>query len=532
MDAPSRRFAGATTPALLDTLARERGAHPALTDVAETLDFSTTRTRVRELAKALHAQGVRPGHVVGVLAGNRNEWVVACMASHYLGAAVVAINTWYTERELAHLLEHADVHTLITTGRFLKSDFVSMLTRMQPWEQTLPELRQVVVLYDPPGEGMIGYDDFVTLGAAVPDAVIDALRDQVSSEDLALLLYTSGSTSKPKGVRLLHAGLLANCFDIGERAGFTADDVLLLPISLFWGFGCSNALPAAWTHGMHIVLQEHFEADQSLRLIEDHKCTAIYGTPNIMQALVDAVGAGEHDVSSLGKGLTWGTREQMQQVVSRLATQISHIFGFTEGYGNSAVAGTGDPLEKRLTTVGRVLPGSELRIVDPVLELECAPGLVGEIRIRGHIMAGYHKEPALTATAFDKDGFYKTGDLGSVDEEGFLQFRGRLKEIIKTGGMNVSPAEVEEILRSHPSIVDAFVTALPDEVRDEIVAAVLILGEDAVLDHDGVIAHCRQALSSYKVPRRLVAVTSDQLPLTSTRKLHRARLHELFGTPG
>lgn len=539
MTAPQTRFAarssignglpvGSTLPGLLDDLARTRPSQSAVTDAAGTLSFRELHARAMSLAKALHAGGVQRGDTVGVLIPNRTEWIVSCFAATSLGATVVAINTWYTARELAYVLAHADVTVLIMVRRFLRSDYATVLQSLQPWSTSFPLLRHVVVLDGPSGAGMVSWEDFVATGAAVPDDEIAAARQGVAPDDIALLLYTSGSTAMPKGVRLAHRGLLQNCFDIGERQRLTPDDVLLLPISLFWGFGCSNAMMAALTHATHIVLQEHFDAAQAVALIERLRCTAIYGTSNILQAILSLPDLADHDISTLRKGLTFGSPALMREVIDKLAPDICQIYGFTEGYGNSTVTDVTDPLANRLATTGRVLPGSELRIVDPCNEQPLPSGQEGEIRIRGFIMAGYHKDPAATARAFDADGFFRTGDLGMLDADGFLHFRGRLKEIIKTGGMNVSPAEVEAVLCRHPSIAEAFVTGLSDPVREEIVAAIVVLSRGARFDAEDLTAHCRAELSAFKVPRCIRAVAVEALPLTTTRKVHRARLAELF----
>jgi fatty-acyl-CoA synthase len=516
-----------TLAGLLDDLAQAYPDRAAVTDAAGTLTFHELRAEALRLAKALSVEGVQPGEMIGVLMGNRTEWIASCFAAQYLGATVVAINTWYTARELAYVLAHAEIRVLMTVGTFLRSDYVEMLRSLRPWDTTFPSLRRVVVLDGAAGDGMTAWSDFITGGAEVPDSAIAAASALVRPDDIALVLYTSGSTAQPKGVRLAHWGLLKNCFDIGERQHLTENDIVLLPVSLFWGFGCSNGMMAAFTHASHIVLQEHFDAERAVALIERFGCTAIYGTGNMMGAILNLPHLADR-VSTLRTGLTIGSPAFMRDVIDRLAPSICNIYGFTEGYGNSTVTDVTDPLEKRLQTTGQVLPGSELRIVDPVTEQTLPIGQAGEIRVRGCIMAGYHKDPAGTARAFDREGFFRTGDLGALDEEGFLQFRGRLKEIIRTGGMNVSPAEVEDVLRTHPSVDDAFVIGLPDPAREEVVAALVVLARGASFCAEELTAHSRGFLSGFKVPRQIKSVSIDALPLTTTRKIHRARLAELF----
>jgi fatty-acyl-CoA synthase len=517
-----------TIPILIEKLAMDLADRPAVTDEGGTLTYRALRTRVLALAGAMYSDGVRHGDSVGVLMGNRSEWIVGCLAAQYLGAIVVAVNTWYTVHELAYVLAHADVRVLIAQQSFLRSNFVDMVASLRPWNETLPSLRRVVILDADPGEGMTSWDDYLASAEEANAALVDAAWRAVSPQDVALLLYTSGSTASPKGVRLAHWGLIRNCFDIGERQHLSERDTLLLPISLFWGFGCSNGLMAALTHATHIVLQDHFNAESSVALIERHRCTALYATANMMQAILDLPDIEGRDISCLRTGLTFGSAAMVREVQARLAPEICQVYGLTEGYGNSVVTDIYDPLDKRLNTCGRVLPGSELRIVDPLSGELLPNGREGEIRIRGCIMPGYHKDPATTAKAFDADGFFLTGDIGMLDQDGFLVFRGRLKEIVKTGGMNVSPAEVEDILRKHPAVSEAFVTGLADPVREEIVVAVIVPVEGTSFSDEEIAVHCRSYLSAFKVPRRFKAVSVADLPLTTTRKVHRARLHELF----
>jgi fatty-acyl-CoA synthase len=522
------RLAATTLPALVRWLAETYPDRPAVTDGPVTLSFAAFRHEVMAFAKALHAEGVRRGDHVAVLMGNRKEWLVAHFAAQQLGATTVALNTWYTARELAYVLAHSEAAVLVMASQFLRNDYVAMLGSLQPWAETFPALRRIVVCHGPAGQGMVPVEQFLAAGAGIEDAMVEAAGQAVSPEEMALLLYTSGSTARPKGVRLLHRGLLDNCFDIGERQRLTERDVLLLPVSLFWGFGCSNALMAAWTHGTHIVLQEHFDAAEALRLIERHRCTALYGTFNIVGAIAEHPDRASHELGSLRTGLTFSTPDRMRWLIETMMPEVCQVYGFTEGYGNSTVTDVADPLDKRLATVGRVLPGSELRIVDPTTDEPVPTGEVGEIRVRGHIMPGYFKDPVQTTAAFDADGFFRTGDFGMLDEDGFLQFRGRLKELVKTGGMNVSPAEVEDVLLSHPEIAEAFVLGLADTVHDEVVAAVVVLKAGSQLLPKMVATHCQHRLAAYKRPREIRIVDRANLPLTTTGKLHRARLVELF----
>jgi fatty-acyl-CoA synthase len=321
-------------------------------------------------------------------------------------------------------------------------------------------------------------------------------------------------------------------WQIGERQRVTERDRLWLAVSLFWGLGCENALFNLLTHGGCIVLQEHFDAGQALELIERERCTVFYGTPNMAQALYEHPDRAKRDLSSLRGGATIGTPEQIMRVVELGAREICNIYGLTETYGNCNVADARDPLEKRISSVGRALEGVEQRIVDPLTGKVLPAGEVGEVRVKGYVTTGYYKDPARTAEAFDENGFFRTGDLGMLDADGYLHFRGRIKEMVKTGGINVAPIEVEEVLLAHPAVQAAFVTGVPDAVHDELLAAVIVPKRGVVLTEREVTEHCRKTLAAYKVPRLIRFAAEEELPLTTTGKVQKNRLASTFFNTG
>jgi fatty-acyl-CoA synthase len=313
---------------------------------------------------------------------------------------------------------------------------------------------------------------------------------------------------------------------IGERLRIRDDDRLWLAVSLFWGLGCENALFALWTHGATIVLQEHFDAGEALRLIEAERCTVFYGTPNMTLALEEHPDLATRDISSLRAGATLGSPQQVQSLIDLGVSEACQIYGLTESYANCSLNDAHDSLERRTQSIGKVLPGSEMIIVDMATGERMLVGEVGEIRLKGYVTKGYYKDPEKTAEAFDRQGYFRTGDLGFVDADGYFYFRGRAKEMIKTGGINVSPAEIEEVLMSHTAVELAYVVGLKDARRDEIVAAVIIATE--AVEADALLALCRNSLAVYKVPRKVKFVTYAELPLTSTGKLQKNRIKDLF----
>ncbi len=517
-----------TVPALLSEIVGRAPAHPAIIDGAHRWSYASFAQEVQIFACALLASGLRHGERVGILAGNRAEWLIADFAAMSVGAITVGLNTWSSARELAYQLEHAAVKLLLMAPRFRERDFVALLSEARALAQGLPSLEEVVVLDDVVLPGGLTYLDFLQRAAGIPASQLAEATALVQPEDVACLLYTSGSTALPKGVPLQHRGLLDNMWEIGERQHLRAEDRLWLAVSLFWSLAGVNALFALVTHGGTLVLQGHFDAGDALRLIETERCTVFYGTPNMALALVEHPTRAQRDLSSLRTGVTIGTAAQVQRVAELGALQICNVYGLTETYGNATVTDADLPLSRRVETVGRALNGNQIRIIDPSSGAEQPTGSAGEIVIYGNVMAGYWQDPVRTVEAFTADGGFRSGDLGFVDEEGFLFYRGRLKEMVKTGGINVAPAEVEEILATHPAVELAFVTGIPDPRLDEALAAVIVIRSGRTVDEAALRAHCQGILAAYKLPRHYRFVEAAALPLTTTGKLQRNRLAEVF----
>jgi len=296
---------------------------------------------------------------------------------------------------------------------------------------------------------------------------------------------------------------------------------------MFWGFACENALFAIMTHGGTVVLQEHFDAGEALALIARERCSVLYGTPNMVQALDEHPDRARHDLSSLRRGGTLGSPDQMRRAID-LVPEICQVYGLTETYGNCSVTNASEPVERRLHTMGRPLPGVTIRIVDPDTGAARPTDVVGEIRVKGYVTCGYYKDPERTAASFDRDGFFMTGDLGVLDADGAVRFRGRIKEMVKTGGINVAPIEVEEVLMSHAGVRLAFVVGVPDPVRDEVLGAVIVPRRPDGVTAAELTEHCRRALAAYKLPRLFRFVAETDLPLTVTGKVQKNRMAELF----
>jgi len=520
-----------TVPALLAEMVTRDPAHLAIAASGQRLSYAEFAAEVTTAARALHAAGIGAGDRVGVLMGNRSEWLILDFAVMSLGAITVGLNTWATAYELAYQLGHAQVKLLAIEPRFRHSDFRSLLADARAQADGLPYLTTVVCT-EAPLAGMVSYADFIAGADGVDAEVVSQAAARVRPDDVACLLYTSGSTALPKGVPLQHRGLIDNMWEIGERQHLRADDKLWLAVSLFWSLACVNALYAVMTHGASIVLQHQFDAGEALRLIEAERCTVFYATPNMALALWEHPEREAHDIGSLRTGVTIGTPEQVRRVAALGVEKICNVYGLTEAYGNSAVSDADLPLEKRLLTVGQALGGVEIRIIDGETGQPVAAGTAGEITLKGNVLTGYWNDPVRTAEAFTADGYFRTGDLGLLDDDGFLYYRGRLKELVKTGGINVAPAEVEEVLSTHPAVELAFVTGIPDVRLDEALAAVIVARRGVAVSEAELAAHCRATLAAYKTPRHFRFVDAGVLPLTTTGKLKRNELPGLFSDKG
>ncbi|MDA0340878.1 MAG: AMP-binding protein [Proteobacteria bacterium] len=532
-----RRPKNLTLGGLLDEMADLRGDGEAMVWQERRISYAGWRDQTDQFARALLSLGVKPGDRVGLLAANRPEWLIAAFAINKIGATATAISTFSTPRELAWTLKHSGAVALVTISSVRGRLFLDALRTLCPEISTatpgslsteaLPDLRAVISI-DTPSEGaIIGWEDFLTCGDAIPVSALANAQSTVTPDDICFILYTSGSTADPKGVTLTHRHLISNGFDIGERQHLTADDRLWFAVPLFWSFGSSNAMPAIVTHGGCMVLHESFEAGEALDLIEQEHCSVFYGMANMARAIGEHPSWSTARVASMRTGLTIGLPEDVELIINTLgAAELCNVYGSTETYGNATVCDAKDPLELRLYSQGLPLPGMKMRAVDPETHTVLPDGEVGELAVAGYVTPGYFKAPEQTAAAFDADGYFLTGDLGMIGTDGRLRYRGRLKEIIKTGGVNVAPIEVEEVLVQHPAVKQAYVVGIPDPTKDEIVAAAVELEAGVEVDVPALIAHCRAQLASYKVPSHIAFRTTEQFPRTPTGKIHKPGLKE------
>ncbi len=481
----------------------------------DALSYADLATRAARAAAVLAAHGVRRGDRVGLLINNRLEWLELAFGTWLLGAVLTPFSTWSTRPELEFLLADSGVRVLVALPAFGREDYAAMLGELVPpgGAANLPELRSVMLL-----------DAYVAARERAEALAVPAPGAGASASDDAIILYTSGSTSRPKAIALAHYLVIENAFNIGERQGLGPTDRVLLSPPLFWAYGGINALPATFSHGGALVLQGRFEAGEALELIERHGCTAIYTLPGMTDALVRHPAFAPARTRTLRTGLTIGSPQDVIRAAEELgARAMCNIYGASETGGNCCVTQHDWPLERRANCQGMPLPGVVLRIVDEADGAVRGPGEPGLVEVRGpYVMHGYtNASAAHNATAFTADGWFRTGDIGQLTDAGEFVFLGRSTEMIKRAGINVSPAEVEDVLMQHPDVAQAGVVGVASPRGESIIAFIVPRGGTRPTPEE-LAAHCRKLASGYKVPDRFELL--EALPATVTGKLLRREL--------
>lgn len=511
----------------LDGRARVAPDRVAIVTSDTSVTYGDWRDAALEKAAGLAGLGVTPHDRVAVLTDNRADWLILAMASALLGARFIPYSTWATASELEFLLRHGRPKVLFVGDVPGQERLVDIVTECVPGafqpngtpHPGIPGLTHVFDLSRP----------WPTPSHSLAPSPHDVSRSSAAEpDDIAMVLYTSGSTASPKAVAQRHRDLLENGFHIGERLGLTDDDRIFLAVPLFWSYGGANALMAALTHGSTIVLQPRFESGEALSLIEKNSCTVIYTLPAMSHALFEHEDFALHRVESVARGLTIGPPSEVEFVANQLGIEgICNIYGSTEVYGNCCVTPHTAPLTRRARSHGPPLPGTEIQIATG-LGIADQDETGGEIRVRGRVTPGYVREDGSVEPVSDADGWFHTGDTGYLDADGWLTFTGRTSEMIKTVGINVSPAEVEECLKQHPAVEEAAVTGAKHPIRGEQVFAFVRTRADSAVTQGELLHHCAQRLASYKVPVMIQTVRT--LPLTSTGKIARRELKRLAET--
>ncbi|MCL2745672.1 MAG: AMP-binding protein [Coriobacteriia bacterium] len=495
--------------------------------------------RVNALAKGMIAIGLTRGMHLGVWARNVPDWLTFMFAAAKIGVVMVTMNSAYKSHELAYVLEQADLDALAVIDNFRDVDYVKTIRDLVPESlsnprgylksQRFPHLKHLIYMGPEKHRGFYSMPELLLLGSHSPDSlVVDALA-QVQPDDVAMMQYTSGTTGFPKGVQLSHRNILNNGYYIGECQRLSSVDRVCLPVPLFHCFGCVLGVMAILTHGATHVLLEEFNPFLTLSAIEKERATALYGVPTMFIAIMNHPSFESFDLSSLRTGIMAGSPcpvETMKQVMTDMhMPEITIAYGLTETSPVFTMTTVDDPAQIRAETVGKAMPHADVRVIDPETGEQCAPGVVGELCCRGYqVMKGYYKMPDASEQAIDADGFLHSGDLGTVDEQGYYRVTGRIKDMIIRGGENIYPREIEEFLYTLPQIKDVQVVAAPDGKYGELPAAFIILQDGETLSEMEVKEACFEQMARYKAPKYVVFV--DEFPLTTSGKIMKYKMRE------
>ncbi len=536
---------GLTVGGLLDLVAAHRPEDDALVYADRGLRYSYAEFKevTDRCARALMALGLNKGDHVAVWGHNVPEWVTLQFATGKVGVVLVTINPAYKAQELRYVLEQSDAAALFLTEGTADANFVEILEEAipdladaEPGEELevegLPYLKHVVLIGNQAAASaphLMSFDAFMEEAEKVSADELEERQDSLSADEVINMQYTSGTTGFPKGVQLTHANIVKNAFFIGECMELGPEDRVCIPVPFFHCFGCVLGTLNTVTHEGTMVPVETFDPKAVLEAVHKERCTAVLGVPTMFIAELEHPNYEEYDTSSLRTGIMAGSpcpEEVMKQVVNDMgAEEITIAYGQTESSPVITQTRTDDPIERRVSTVGRALPDVEVKIVDMESGEEAGTGEQGDLCTRGyHVMKGYYKMPEETEEVIDEDGWLHTGDLATMDEDGYVQIMGRVDDMIIRGGENIYPREIEEFLYTHPEISDVQVYGVPDQKYGERVAAAIILKEDASLTEEDVKEYCRENIARHKVPEYVDFV--DEYPMTASGKIQKYKLRE------
>lgn len=526
-----------TLPSLLHRVVQQYGKNTLIVAGDRRLTFAEADAESARLAKGLIALGVGKATRVGLLMGNSTDWLTAYLAITRVGAIAVLISTLYQRKDLAWVLRHADIHTLLMADHYLSHDYVQRMEDVAPELRerktaalllaSLPYLRNVVVWGDNVPAWAIGAQALLDLGASdrrIDDAFLAALEAEVTPADLAIMMYTSGSTADPKGILHTHGAMVRRLGIHQHIRRLAPDDRTLIVGPFCWAAGFI-ALHLAMISGSSVICPATPKIDDILTIMDRELPTELSAQPGMIRQLR------EHPRLSGGTLDPALTTLLDKRLNSRRSDQASRGLGMTETFGQHSIETRFDHVpDDKLEAFGRLVPDMERRLRNPETGQWAAPGEEGVLWVRGpNMMAGLYKKER--HEAFDADGYYNTGDLCSIDADGYLYFKGRNTEMIKTSGANVAPREVEVALEAYPGVQEASVFGVVREGHDSIVTAVVVPRPGATIDPEALRKQMRQDVASFKVPKTIHVVASEDAPRTGSGKLHKPKLREMFSKP-
>ena len=511
-------------------------------------DRSLTWKELRELsikfAKALLNSGVKKGDRVGIMMTNIPEWAIARIAILRIGAWLVPFNTRYKTHELKMLLEKGEVNTLVFIESALGINFVDLVNTVCPELveniagdgnvriKNLPYLKNLICLGSTDHRGMYSFNDFIESGEKISDSQLSKITASVGPDDVSTLLFTAGTTGKPKGVLTTHSQFLRVFSKAAERFDLTSNDVVLGAPPFFTNFGLCMGLTISELVGAKLVAFEIFDPSEILKGIEEHKITMFCGTPAMYYMLLNHDSFDRNKVKSMRVGDIAGapvTPDMIREVSEKFGMHLFGVYGLTETTGIITFSEKDDSPELVAGTVGKNLnDGCETKIVATQTLKDLPPGHIGEIVTRGwHVTQGYYKDPELYAKFIDNKGWFHTGDLGSMDSQGYIKFAGRLKDLIISGGMNIDPMEIEIFLTQIPAVESAYIVGIPDQRMGEVVGAFIQLKKDMVCSENEILSFCAGKIAKYKVPKYIKFIKEVEVPRTPVGKVQKFKLREL-----
>jgi fatty-acyl-CoA synthase len=517
------KLLGETIGQNLERIAARFPDQPVLISRHQDLRYSYAEfdAEVDRVARSLIGADLQVGDRLGLWSPNRAEWALVQYATAKIGVILVNINPAYRTSEFEYAIRHSGCRMLIAASAFKSSDYRVMVAEVLP---NVPELERSVFLDAP------DWDDLLAGADEVAADEVRARMAELDPSDPINIQYTSGTTGFPKGATLSHHNILNNGFFVAEGCRVTQEDRICVPVPYYHCFGMVMGNLGATTHGACVVLpSEGFEPEATLQAVQDESCTVLYGVPTMFIAELADPRFGDFDLSSLRSGIMAGSPcpiEVMRDVIDRMhMTEVTICYGMTETSPVSTQTAADDDLERRVGTVGRVHPHVEIRIADPASGRALPCGQAGEFQTRGYsVMLGYWEEPERTAEAIDAARWMHTGDLATMDEQGYVKIVGRIKDVVIRGGENIYPREIEEFLYSHPGVTDVQVIGVPDERYGEAITAWVIPREGAALTDSDVREHCRGKIAHFKVPRYVLF--TDEFPMTVTGKVQKFKLRE------
>lgn len=507
---------------LFANAAQAYGDRPAIEDAGHTISYRQLDQLRRQAARALLALDVQVGDRVAIWAPNVWEWIVVAGALQSVGAALVPLNTRMKGSEAGYILRESGTCVLFAIGQFLGADYPGMLAA-----EDLPELRHIVCLRGA-NPGTLAWERFMDLAADVPQLALRTREQSVGPQALSDVLFTSGTTGKPKGVMTSHGQNLRIVRDWSDIVGLRESDRYLIVNPFFHSFGYKAGWLAALMRGCTILPQQVFDVQAVLECVQRERITVLPGPPTLYQSLLAHPQRNEFDLSSLRVAVT-GAAAIPVEMIHRMRDELGFAtivtaYGLTEVCGFATICRSGDSAETVANTSGRAMPGVEVRCVGNNGRSQPA-NIPGEVQIRGYnLMQGYLNNPEASQEILDADGWLHTGDIGMLDEQGYLRITDRLKDMFITGGFNVYPAEIEQCLLTYPGVAQAAVIGIPDERMGEVAMAFLLPAPGIEIEQAGFLAWCREQMANYKVPRRVQVL--EKMPINAAGKVTKNVLRE------